>query len=224
MAENTVPTGQLVSVNVGLSRTVEWKKKNVTTGIFKEPVKGRIALRRLNLDGDQQADLNVHGGPDMAVYVYPAEHYDFWGQELGGEDLPWGMFGENFSTQGLLEGTINIGDRFRIGSAEVQVTQPRMPCYKLGLKFDRDDMVKRFMASRRTGFYLRVLQEGQVQPGDSIDLVSQDKNKITVFDITQLYIRQDTTDDLLQRVIDLEPLPASWRGFFQDRQRKKRKI
>lgn len=220
MAEKIVPTGRLVSVNVGLSRAVEWKNKSVTTGIFKKPVKGRIALRRLNLDGDQQADLTVHGGPDMAVYVYPAEHYEYWRTELVGEPLPWGMFGENFSTQGLLEESVNVGDQFRVGSAELQVTQPRMPCYKLALRFERDDMIKRFMASRRTGFYFRVLQEGQVQQGDSIDVVSRDKNEITIADITRLYIREDRTADLLQRVIDLEPLPASWREYFQDRQKK----
>ena len=220
MTENRVPEGRLVSVNVGLSRTVEWKNRRVTTGIFKEPVKGRIALHRLNLDGDQQADLTVHGGPDMAVYVYPAEHYDFWGQELGGGDLPWGMFGENFSTQGLLEKSVNIGDQFRVGSAELQVTQPRMPCYKLGLKFGRDDMVKRFLTSRRTGFYLRVLQEGEVVAGDAVELVKRDENDVTVADITRLYVRDDITPELMQRAIDLEPLPKSWRGYFRNQQEK----
>lgn len=220
MTENTVPGGRLVSVNVGLSRTVEWKNRRVATGIFKEPVKGRIALHRLNLDGDQQADLTVHGGPDMAVYVYPAEHYDFWGQELGGGDLPWGMFGENFSTQGLREDSVNIGDHFRVGSAELQVTQPRMPCYKLGLKFGRDDMVKRFLTSRRTGFYLRVLQEGEVVAGDAVELVKRDENDVTVADITRLYVRDDITPELMQRAIDLEPLPKSWRGYFRNQQEK----
>lgn len=220
MTENTVPAGRLVSVNVGLSRTVAWKKRKVTTGIFKEPVKGRIALRRLNLDGDQQADLTVHGGPDMAVYVYPAEHYEFWGQELGGEAFPWGMFGENFSTQGLLEESVNIGDQFRIGSTELQVTQPRMPCYKLGLKFGRDDMVKRFMVSRRTGFYFRVLQEGEVVAGDAVELVRHDKNDVTVADITRLYVRDDITPELMQRAINLEPLPKSWRSYFRNQQEK----
>lgn len=212
--------GSLISVNVGRPRTVEWKGRMVTTGIFKEPVEGRIALRRLNLDGDQQADLTVHGGPDMAVYVYPAEHYEFWGQELGGEGLPWGMFGENFSTQGLLEESVNVGDQFRVGSAELQVTQPRMPCYKLGLKFGRDDMVKRFLTSRRTGFYFRVLQEGEVAAGDAVQLVSRDENDVTVADITRLYIRDDITPELMQRAIDLEPLPKSWRGYFRNQQEK----
>ncbi len=145
----------LISVNVGLPRTVEWKGREVTTGIFKEPVAGRVKLRTLNLDGDGQADLSVHGGPDMAVYAYPAEHYRYWRKELPRMDLPWGMFGENFTTEGILEDSVNIGDRFRIGAAELMVTQIRVPCYKLGMKFGRDDMVKRFLASRRSGFYFR---------------------------------------------------------------------
>jgi len=215
MTLNTIPTAQLVSVNVGLPRTVDWKERSVTTGIFKESVKGRITLRSLNLEGDGQADLTVHGGPDMAVYVYPAEHYDYWHKELAGGLLPWGMFGENFSTQGLLEETVNIGDRFRVGTAEVQVTQPRMPCYKLGLKFGRDDMVKRFLASRRTGFYFRVLQEGEVVAEDAIELVKRDENRVTVADITRLYVRKEISPEQLQRVIDLEPLPESWRGYFR---------
>ena len=218
MSENGKSIGKLVSINVGLPRTVEWKGRRVTTGIFKEPVEGPVALRQLNLAGDKQADLTVHGGPHMAVYVYPAEHYDFWSQELGGEDLPWGMFGENFSTRGLLEESVNVGDQFRVGSAELQVTQPRMPCYKLGLKFGRDDMVKRFMASRRTGFYFRVLQEGEVTAGDAIQLISRDENDVTVADITRLYVRDDKTSELMQRAIDLEPLPKSWRGYFRNQQ------
>ena len=215
MTEKTMQKWRVASVNVGLPRTVEWKGRSVTTGIFKQPVKGRIPLRRLNLEGDQQADLTVHGGPDMAVYVYPAEHYDYWRVELGGEDLPWGMFGENLSTRGLLEDSVNIGDRFRVGTAEVQVTQPRMPCYKLGLKFGRDDMVKRFHASRRMGFYFRVVQEGEVAAEDAIELVKRDKNHVTVADIIRLYVRDDVSPELLQRVVDLEPLPESWRGYFR---------
>ena len=223
MTEKTVPEGRVASVNVGLPRTVEWKGKSVTTGIFKEPVQGHIPLRTLNLEGDGQADLSVHGGPDMAVYVYPAEHYDYWRVELEGEDLPWGMFGENLSTQGLLEDSVNIGDRFRVGTADVQVTQPRMPCYKLGLKFGRDDMVKRFHASRRMGFYFRVLQEGEVAAEDTIELVNRDENQVTVADIIRLYVREDISPELVQRVVELEPLPESWRGYFRSVYRKETK-
>src|SRR5262245_58207652 len=142
---------RVVSVNVGLPRDVIWKGRTVTTSIFKEPVEGRVALRNLNFDGDRQADLSVHGGPMKAVYAYPVEHYDYWRGELPDMTLPFGMFGENLTIDGLVENAVNIGDRFRIGSAELMATGPRLPCYKLGIKFGRDDMVKRFAASGRTG-------------------------------------------------------------------------
>lgn len=205
----------LISVNVGLPRTVEWKGREVTSGIFKEPVSGRVKLRTLNLDGDGQADLSVHGGPDMAVYAYPAEHYGYWRKELPGMDLPWGMFGENFTTEGILEDSVNIGDRFRIGAAELMVTQIRVPCYKLGMKFGRDDMVKRFLASRRTGFYFRVLKEGEVGAGDAIERIGRDENNVTVADITRLYVRESVGLELLRRAIRVEALPEGWRGYFR---------
>jgi len=147
---------KIISLNVSRPRLVVWDGQAVSTGIYKTPVEGRCMLRTLNLDGDRQADLNVHGGPTKAAYVYPAEHYDYWRGELPGVDLPWGMFGENFTTEGLDESAVNIGDRFRLGAAEVMVTEPRMPCYKLGIKFGRMDMLKKFLASGRTGFYLSV--------------------------------------------------------------------
>src|SRR5690348_6859690 len=165
---------KIISINVGLPRIVMSDGKPVSTGIFKEPVAGRVMLRTLNLDGDRQADLSVHGGPSKAVYVYPAEHYDFWKSELPEMNLPWGMFGENFTTTGLLETEINIGDKFRIATAEVMVTQPRMPCYKLGLKFGRPDIIKRFLQSERTGFYLAVLKEGEVGAGDEFEPLARD--------------------------------------------------
>ena len=158
---------KLISVNVGFPRQVTWKGKTVTTGIFKEPVNERVMLRLLNLDGDGQADLTVHGGLDKAVYVYPFEHYDYWQSELPDTELPLGIFGENFTTTGLREEELNIGDRFGVGTVQLMVTQPRLPCYKLGIRFGRADMVKRFLASRRTGFYFRVLQEGEVGAGDT---------------------------------------------------------
>src|SRR5207249_8993250 len=141
---------KLISVNVGLPRVMMSNSDPVSTGIFKEPVAGRVMLRTLNLDGDRQADLSVHGGPSKAVYVYPSEHYAYWKGELPEKDLPWGMFGENFSTAGLLESEINIGDKFHIGSADVMVTEPRMPCYKLGIRFGRTDIIKRFLVSERS--------------------------------------------------------------------------
>ncbi|HEY9605044.1 MAG TPA: MOSC domain-containing protein [Allocoleopsis sp.] len=211
---------QLISVNVGLPREVTWKGKTVRTGIFKEPVNARVMVRELNLDGDRQADLTVHGGVDKAVYVYPFEHYDYWQSELPDLELTPGIFGENFTVTGLREEELNIGDRFRIGSVELIVTQPRLPCYKLGIRFGRSDMVKRFLASRRTGFYFRVLQEGEVGTGDTLELVSRDENNITVADITQLYVRDQNNPELLQRATQLEALPASWRDYFQEQIRR----
>jgi MOSC domain-containing protein YiiM len=164
---------EIVSINVGLPREVSWKGKTVSTGIYKSPVEGPVKLTTLNLDGDGQADLSVHGGPDKAVYAYPAEHYGFWREELSDSELSWGAFGENFTTQGLLEEDLNIGDTFRIGSAVVRVSQPRMPCYKLGIRLGRADIVKRFLASRRSGFYLSVLEEGTVQAGDTSTLLTK---------------------------------------------------
>jgi len=208
---------RLVSVNVGLPRQVTWKGKSVTTGIFKEPVGGRIRLQRLNLDGDRQADLSVHGGPYKAVYAYPAEHYAYWRQELPDRDLPWGMFGENLTTEGLFEDTTRIGDRFRMGSATLVVTQPRLPCFKLGIRFGRADMVKRFLASRRTGFYLAVLEEGEVGAGDAIALAGRTEAPVTVADITRLYVDGEEDLEGLQRASRLEALPEDWRDYFRDR-------
>ncbi len=172
-------------------------------------------LRTLNLDGDRQADLSVHGGPTKAAYAYPAEHYNYWREQLPGTELPWGMFGENFTTEGLDESTVNIGDRFRLGSAEVTVTEPRMPCYKLGIKFGRTDIIKRFLASGRSGFYFSVQQEGEVEAGDEMELIARDKNNITVADITCLYAREKDDVETLRRAIALEALPASWRDHFR---------
>jgi len=209
------PTMKLVSVNVGLPRTVTCKGRSVRTGIFKDPLTGRVQVRTLNLDGDRQADLSVHGGPDKAIYVYPAEHYEYWRSELPGMELPWGMFGENFTTEGLLEETVNIGDRFRIGSAVVMVTQPRVPCYKLAAKFGREDIIKRFLASGRSGFYLRVLQEGEVGAGDMIEVLSRDSDAITVADIARLYSGERQDLDLLRRAVRVEALSVSWREDLQ---------
>lgn len=208
---------KLISVNTGLPREVNWKGQTVTTGIFKEPVAGRIALRRLNLDGDRQADLSVHGGLDKAVYLYPREHYGFWRSALSGVDWRWGLFGENFTTEGLLENTVHIGDQFRIGSALVRVTQPRMPCHKLAVKFGREDIIKRFLASGRTGFYVAVLEEGEVGAGDEIQRIGQDEHQVTVSDIVRLYARDKRNTEMLRRAIALPALPQSWRNYFAER-------
>src|SRR6266446_1629419 len=179
---------KIESLNVGMPREVMWHGRAVTTGIFKSPVNGRVALRALNLDGDGQADLSVHGGEYKAVYCYPLEHYDYWKRELPGRQLPMGMFGENFTTDGLIEDSVHIGDQFSVGSAEVIVTQPRLPCYKLGVRFQADDMVKRFLASGRTGFYVAVTQEGEVGAGDEIKTIAREGNAVPVSEITRLYV------------------------------------
>ena len=208
---------KLISVNVGLPRVVMSNGDAVSTGIFKEPVAGRVMLRTLNLDGDGQADLSVHGGPSKAIYVYPSEHYEYWKRELPEMKLPWGMFGENFTTEGLFESELNIGDKFRVGSAVVMVTEPRMPCYKLGIKFGRSDIVKRFLANERTGFYFAVLQEGEVGASDSIDLIERSKDSLRVSDITLLYTREKRNVGLLRRAMEVEALPESWKSYFQHR-------
>jgi MOSC domain-containing protein YiiM len=206
---------KILSVNVGAPREATWQGRLVTTGIFKEPVKGPAMLRMLNLDGDQQADLTVHGGVDKAVYAYPSEHYAYWRAELLGVDLPWGMFGENFTAEGLLEEAVYIGDRFKIGETEVMVTEPRMPCYKLGLKFGRTDIMKRFLVSRRTGFYFAVVREGMLRAGDAIEFIGREQQEISVADITRLYAFEKDDVKSLRRAIEVEALPESWKGYFR---------
>lgn len=208
---------KLISVNVGLPRVIMNNGEPITTGIFKEPVAGRVMLRTLNLDGDRQADLSVHGGASKAAYAYPSEHYEYWKQEFPEMKLPWGMFGENFTTAGLFEIELNIGDKFEVGSAVVMVTEPRLPCYKLGIKFGRADIVRRFLASERTGFYFAVLQEGEVGVGDQIKLVERSKHSVKTNDITRLYTREKHNVGLLRRAIEVEALPEGWKSYFQHR-------
>ncbi len=208
---------KVVSINVGLPRDVEWRGKVVRTSIFKAPVSGRVRVTKLNLKGDEQSDLTVHGGADKAIYAYPSEHYAYWRNELPAMDFPWGAFGENLTTEGLLEDEVRVGDRFRAGSAELVVTQPRMPCFKLGIRFDRPDMVKRFLRSGRTGFYLAVLREGDVAAGDAVDLVAEDDHQITVADVVGLYAADAANQDLLRRASKLPALPESWRQYFRER-------
>ncbi len=223
---------KLVSVNTGMPREVSWHGRMVTTAIFKEPVRGRVALRKLNLDRDSQADLTVHGGEHKAVYCYSLAHYDYWKKELSGRELPMGMFGENFTIdnggqgplggQELLEESVHLGDRFSIGTAEVVVTQPRLPCYKLGVRFGSDDMVKRFLASGRTGFYVAVLREGEVGAGDEIEVISGEANAVAVSEITRLYVAKrfgDAEIRAVRRALRVEELPESWKEYFRQRLR-----
>ncbi len=208
---------KIVSVNVGRPREIDWKGKTIRTSIFKEPVQGRVRLEALNFVGDEQADLSVHGGPQKAVYGYASEHYDFWQQELPGVHLPWGAFGENLTTEGLLEEEINIGNRYQLGSAVVMVTQPRIPCYKLGVRFGRDDIVKRFLKSGRPGFYFSVIQEGEVGAGDALELVYREAADVTVADILRLYVTDKQNLSLTQRAVQVAALADGWRDYFQRR-------
>ncbi len=233
---------KLVSVNTGLPREVSWHPPSselrragariVTTAIFKEPARGRVALRKLNLDGDRQADLRVHGGEHKAVYCYSLAHYEYWKRELPGRELPMGMFGENFTIddggealpgrQGLLEESVHLGDRFSVGTAEVAVTQPRLPCYKLGVRFGSDDMVKRFLASGRTGFYMAVVREGAVGAGDEIKVIAREANAVAVSEITHLYVVKrfgEAEIRAVRRALRVEELPESWKEYFRERLR-----
>ena len=212
---------KILSVNVGLPRPVTWKGRRIMTGIFKEPVAGRVRLRRHNLDGDAQADLSVHGGPEKAVYAYPSEHYPFWRRELELAELPWGAFGENLTTEGWWEDEVHVGDRFRIGTAELVVTQPRMPCFKLALRFDRDDIVERFLASDRPGIYFAIVREGEIGAGDAMERTYEDPNGVTVVDVIRLYLQRkgESDPELLRRVLAVEALAEGWREHFQKRLR-----
>ena len=207
---------KLVSLNIAVPRTVVWKGHEIRTGIFKVPVEGPVMMRRLNLDGDRQADLTVHGGPAKAVYAYPSEHYPLWKSELSEMVLPWGMFGENLTTEEMMEDEIHIGDKFRIGEAIVTVTQPRTPCYKLALKFQRDDMLKRMLTNGRSGFYLAVVQHGVVQAGDAIEKIYEDPERISVAEINTLYRDGGKDANLLKRAANLEALPESWRDYLRE--------
>lgn len=205
---------RVISVNVGCPREIVWKGKTISTGIFKTSVEGRIAVHWLNLDGDGQADLSIHGGKDKAIHAYPAEHYHHWRQAFPDMNLPWGMFGENLTTEGLSEDTVMIGDQFLIGTTRVAVTQPRLTCYKLSIRFGRKDIVKRFLESGRTGFYFAVLKEGEVAAGDSITLLKRDENSMKVSEIIRLF--RDTSDEqALRRATALQTLPDSLREHFR---------
>ncbi|HTO68941.1 MAG TPA: MOSC domain-containing protein [Myxococcota bacterium] len=208
---------KLVSVNVGLPREVDANGHRVRTSIWKAPVAGRVRVRTLNLDGDRQSDLSVHGGVDKAVYAYPSEHYAFWQRELGRAELPWGAFGENLTTEGLLDDEVAIGDRVRAGTAELEVTQPRMPCFKLALRFERPDLVKRFQKSGRTGFYFRVLQEGEVGAGDALELMRAPGDRVSIADAMRVAIDRRADPEQVRRISVLPGLSAVWREEFLER-------
>jgi MOSC domain-containing protein YiiM len=207
----------LISVNVGMPRLLSWGGATFETGIFKKPVPGRVMLRTTNLDGDRQADLSVHGGPNKAVYGYPSEHYSSWNSELPDPSRTWGAFGENLTTEGLLETAISIGDRYRLGSAQVVVTTPRLPCFKLAAKFRREDMIARFLRSGRCGFYFSVREEGEVGAGDKFELLHREETTLTIAEVNGLYTAKAPDRELLQRSLHVEILPESWRERFRAR-------
>ena len=203
---------KLVSVNVGLPRAITWQDKRVTTSIFKSPVAGAVAVRRINLDGDKQSDLSVHGGPDKAVYGYPHEHYSFWRRELPDAEIVPGNFGENLTTEGLDERDLSIGDVVRVGSATLMVTQPRVPCYKLAARFGRPDMVKRFADARRSGFYFQVEEEGTVAAGDEIVVLDRAMERMSVAELNDLYYTKGAPSaEVLERALRLRGLAEVWR-------------
>jgi MOSC domain-containing protein YiiM len=210
---------KILSLNTGRPREIEWNGQIVRTSIWKSPRQGRVRVTTLNFDGDEQSDLSVHGGKTKAVYVYPSEHYEFWRRELPGVEMPWGTFGENLTTEGVLETDVNIGDRIGIGSAEFLVTQPRLPCFKLGIRFGRDDIVKRFMASGRSGFYVAVVREGDAAVGDRIAFVHHAADSLTVSAIAALRRNDEGQQDLLSRAAEMPALPGGWRDYFRKRLR-----
>lgn len=207
----------VVAVSVGKPREVEWRGRKVLTSIFKTPTSHRVRVARDNLEGDEQSDLTVHGGAEKAVYAYPAEHYEFWRRELPDTPLPWGAFGENLTTEGLLEDEVWIGDRYRIGTVELVVTQPRMPCYKLAIRFGQTEMVRRFLESRRSGFYFAVEREGEVGPGDAIERLARDKRRLSIADVVALYAKDSANQPLLENASNHPSLPAAWREYFRKR-------
>lgn len=208
---------KLISLNVGIPRLALYNGATINTGIFKEPVLGPVQLRALNLDGDRQADLTVHGGPFKAVYAYPSEHYEFWRQELPGTQLPWGMFGENFTTEGLLESDLHIGDRLLIGTSIIVVRQPRVPCYKLAAKFHRNDILARFLRSGRSGIYFSVEREGIVTSGDTFEFQSREAQGITIAEMNRLFVDEKYNRDLLKKALSTHALPEDWHDYLLKR-------
>ncbi len=207
---------KLFSLNVSLPKTVDYRGHKVSTGIYNNPVEGRLKVKTLNIEGDQQADLTVHGGPDKAVYAYPAEHYPYWKEQYPNLSINWGMFGENLTTKGLLEDQANIGDEYQIGSAKFAVTQPRMPCFKLGIKFESPDIIKKLFASAKCGIYFKVLEEGEIGAGDEIKLVKRDKNNVTIQDIMKTYGNEHNNKELLERAVKIDALPPGWKSHYND--------
>ena len=209
---------KVVNVCVGKPQIVRTSEEGfITTAIFKHAVDGRVRVNELNLEGDAQADLRVHGGWSKAVYAYPGEHYDFWRGELPEMELGDSQFGENLTTEGFIETDVRIGDRMRIGTAEFIVTEPRMPCSKLGVRFGRKDIIRRFLQSRRSGFYLAVTKTGDLAAGDAIEVIERDENKVSVTDIVRVWVEDKGDVATMKRALNIGSLPESWKEPFRDR-------
>jgi MOSC domain-containing protein YiiM len=208
---------EVVSVNVGMPRLVTWRGDVIKTGIFKQAVPGVRPLRRFNLEGDRQADLSVHGGKDKAVYAYASEHYDYWRTKWPRPDYPWGIFGENLSTSGLLEEDVCIGDEFQIGTARLVVTQPRMPCLKLGIRFGDCEIIKRFLESRRPGIYFGIVDEGALGPGDRIEQVRSDPHRLNLVEVLELILDTSAPKSKLERALAVPALADDWKKDFTNR-------
>jgi MOSC domain-containing protein YiiM len=207
---------RMLSVNVSMPKEVPYREKTITTGIFKEPVEGRVMLRSLNLEGDGQADLKGHGGIHKAAYVFSHEYYAHWERELGREEFPFGQFGENFTVEGMTDEEVHIGDTYRVGGALVEVTQPRVPCFKLALRMEEPRFLKSFMAHARVGYYLRVLEEGEVDAGDSVERVRTDPEGMTAREMFNLLYHDKDKLVGAQRALRIDALSPGWRGSFEE--------
>lgn len=203
--------GRVVALSISGGRQVPHNGQIVGTGIFKEPVARRLMARRLGLEGDKQVDLRYHGGEHKAIYAYPHEHYATWARELGRDDFGFGQFGENLTTEGLLETSVHLGDRFRVGEALLEITQPRVPCFKLGIKMGDPEFVKTFLKSMRSGFYLRVLEEGEIGAGDAIERTELGPERITIHDLYHLRFKDALNKEMIQRALSVEALSKEWR-------------
>ena len=211
-----VVTARLVSVNVGMPTDVAWRGKTVHTGVYKSPVTGPVMVRRLNIDGDGQGDLGGHGGEQRAVMVYQTESYDYWSRFLRRDDLQPGNFGENFTITGLGDDEVCVGDRYAIGEAEFEVTQPRVTCFRVGMRLGEPDMPNLLVAHHRPGFYFRVITEGRVQAGDAIVRTRRGRHELTVADIDALLYLPDRDSDLLRKAVDVPALSPGWQQSFND--------
>ena len=205
---------KIISVNVGMPRLVEYNGEPIATAIYKNPVEGKVKVNPLNLAGDAQADLRVHGGASKSVYAYPFEHYEFWQTEYPNKDLPIAIFGENLTTEGILETEICAGDKIRVGTAEFIVTEPRFPCFKLGIRFDRKDIIRRFQKSRRSGFYLAVAKVGEIEAGDAIEFVEREPHRVTIEELVRLSDDKNVLE-IARRALKVEALPERWKQHIR---------